>query len=144
MRPMGDAATWFFVLENKTLPGREPRHATDAQTRPLVVCFFKKLESAVDELVVGRMDTSTGGMNAKELAPAELALHLGYVLPVDAMRTPLQTETLVEGAWLTTPRWRYTHDLILGAPDAHTYMLSDTVNAEDASWADWSLQEHKK
>ena len=57
---LGDAATWVFVLENKTLAGREPRHATDAQTRPLVVCFFKQLDSAVDELVVGRMDTSMG------------------------------------------------------------------------------------
>ena len=58
---LGDAATWVFVLENKTLAGREPRHATDAQTRPLVVCFFKQLDSAADELVVGRMDTSMGG-----------------------------------------------------------------------------------
>ena len=28
-----------FVMENKVLAGREVRHATDAQTRPLVVCF---------------------------------------------------------------------------------------------------------
>ena len=141
---LGDAATWVFVLENKTLAGREPRHATDAQTRPLVVCFFKQLDSAADELVVGRMDTSMGGMKAMDLTPAELALHLGYVLPMDATRSARETETLVEGAWLAIPRWRYTHEVLVGAPDAHTYRLTDSVHAEDAFWADMEVQHHTK
>ena len=141
---LGDAATWVFVLENKTLAGREPRHATDAQTRPLVVCFFKQLDHAADELVVGRVDTSMGGMKVMDLTPTELALHQGFVLPIDATRNARQTEILVEDAWLTIPRWRYTHELVVGAPDPHTYRLNNQVNAEDAFWVDMELQEHTK
>ena len=51
---------------------------------------------------------------------------------------------LVEDAWLTIPRWRYTHELVVGAPDPHTYRLSHQLNAEDAFWADMELQEHTK
>ena len=39
---LGDGGTWVFVMENKVLAGREMRDATDAQARPLVVCFFNE------------------------------------------------------------------------------------------------------
>ena len=35
--------TFLYVLDSKTLAGREPRDEADAQSRPLALCFFKKV-----------------------------------------------------------------------------------------------------
>lgn len=55
--------TYVFVLENKVLSGREQRDGSDAQTRPLVVCFFQEAPGvgAPGELVVKRIDTGFPG-----------------------------------------------------------------------------------
>ena len=141
---LGGGCTWFFVLENKVLAGREARHATDAQTRPLVICFFEKAPGADDELVVRRTDKEFAGMATKVTTPAELALHLGFVPPVDAARSAQETESLVERAWLGIPRTRYTHRHMVEAGDLHSYLLTDPVDAEEAFWNDVPLGEHTK
>ena len=141
---LGDGGTWIFVLENKVLAGREARHATDAQTRPMVICFFEKAPGAADELVVSRTDKEFAGMATKVITPAELALHLGFVPPLDAGRSALETESLVERAWLGIPRTRYTHRHLVEADDLHTYLLTDPVDAEEAFWTGVPLGEHTK
>ena len=141
---LGAGRTWVFVLENKVLAGRERRAADDAHARPLVVCFFQQIASAPDELVVGRIDHGFAGMKTMELTPAELALHLGYVLPADTGRSAAQIESLVEASWFNIPRLRYAHEHILGAPDVHTYKLTEPDDAEDAFWSDQPLDEHTK
>ena len=141
---LGGGCTWFFVLENKVLAGREARHATDAQTRPLVVCFFEKAPGAEDELVVRRTDRDVAGMSTKVITPAELALHLGFAPPVDPDRNAQETESLVERAWLDIPRTRYTPGHMIEADDMHTYLLTDPVDAEEAFWNDMPLVEHTK
>ncbi len=87
---------------------------------------------------------SIEGMVTKELTPAELALHLGFALPMDADRSALGTESLVEAAWLGLQRVRYVHEHLAGAPDFHTYKLTEPQNAEDAFWCDTPLAEHTK
>ena len=77
MQTLRDRDTYVFVLENKTLAGREFRDGNDAQARPLVVCFFRPDHDAVDQLVVTRMDRGSSGMKAMNVTPAELALRLG-------------------------------------------------------------------
>ncbi len=69
---------FIYVLENKTLPGREPRDREDAQSRPLVACFFERCPGAEDELIVRRVDRASTGMSPKTVTPAELLLDLGY------------------------------------------------------------------
>ena len=69
----GDPDTYIFVLENKGLAGREFRDGTDAQVRPLVVCFFRPdHDAAADQLVMTRLDTGVSCMTTMDMTPAEL------------------------------------------------------------------------
>lgn len=85
-------------------------------------------------------------MTTSELTPAELALHLGLALPPDGgkARSALEAESLAEASWLVVPRVRYTHQHLVGAPDFHTYKLTQPMDAEDAYWNDVPLAEHTK
>ena len=141
---LGCGGTWIYVLENKVLAGREARHATDAQSRPLVVCFFERAPSAADEVVVQRVDRQASGMEAKTLTPAELALHLGFVVPGGVDRSALEMETLAERAWMEAPRRCYTHSHVAASDDLHTYQLKEPLDAEDAFWQSVPASEHTK
>ena len=141
---LGRGDTWVFVLENKVLGGRDARHDDDAQSRPLVVCFFERAESAADELVVRRTERQFAGMTPLALTPAELALHLGFALPVDDERPALESEALVERAWLGIPRLCYEHRQLTEAADIHTYLLSQPMGAEDVFWSKMPVQGHTK
>ena len=138
-----DAGSWVYVLENRTLAGREARDAAEAQGRSLVVCFFGQAPGAADETIVTRSDTSSTGMKAVVLTVAELALLLGYALPPDAARGSAESELLVEQALFSIDRVRYRHEVVPGA-DAHTYRLLDPQDADDAFWDDWDLEAHTK
>ena len=138
------AGVWVFVLENKVLAGREPRHASDAQSRPLVVAFFERAPGSADELVVKRRDADFSGMSTKVLTPAELALHLGYMLPPDADRTPREIEDQVEQAWLGLERVTFTHELLTDADEPHMYQLREPTDAEDVFWNSQPITEHTK
>ena len=139
-----DPTVWTYVMENKTLAGREERAADEAQGRALVVCFFRQAPGAADETIVTRSDTSSTGMAAVVLSVAELALHLGYALPPDAARSSADSERMVEEALFSIARVRCRHECVPGAPDAHTYRLLDEQDAEEAFWNDHALEEHTK
>ena len=141
---LGRGDVWFFVLENKVLAGREKRHEGDAQTRPLVVCFFERTEGAPGELTVSRMDQQFSGMTTLTLTPAELALHLGFVLPLDVERSAAEMEALVERMWLETPRLGYEHKQLAEEDDLHTYTLAEPLDAEDVFWDSCPSEEHTK
>ena len=114
--------------------GRGPGSAKGCLAPPLVVCFFQRALGAADQLVARRTDADFTGMATMVLTPAELALHIGFVLPPDAGCSALETESLVERAWLAIPRTRFTHEQLLGTDDVHTYLLSEPMDAEDAYW----------
>ena len=141
---LGPGDVWFYILENKVLAGRVPRDRDDAQTRPLVVCFFKKVAGDVGDVVVQRMDDSFPGMTTLVLTPAELALRLGYALETDAGRTPQEVEALVEKAWLTMPRLCYRHEHVLEGGDLHTYNAFAPMHAEDVFWESEAPGVHTK
>ena len=107
---LGSGGTWFYVLENKVLPGCAPRDVDDAQTRPLVICFFKQVSGDVNEAILERVDASFSGMTTKVLTPAELALHLGYVVENFSSLAAAEAEALVERAWMSLPRKCYNHE----------------------------------
>ena len=136
--------TFVFVLENKTLGGREPRAPTDAQTRPLVVCFFERAPGAPDELVVQRTNQDYDGMTTSTVTVAELIMHLGFALPADAERPTWITERLLEDEWFGIERQRWSHEHVVGAPDMHTYRLSEPLGTEVAFWDDHDVDGHTK
>ena len=106
---LGRDAIWFYIVGNRVLGGREDRHDTDAQTRPLVVCFFEAAPGAADEQLVRRTDRQFAGMTTASLTPAELALHLGLEKPLAPTGTSLEIEALTEQAWLRLPRTCFSH-----------------------------------
>jgi hypothetical protein len=146
--PNLDRDTYVFVLENKTLPGRESRDGNDAQARPLVVCLFRRDRDAVDQLVVTRMDCDRGsGMNTIPVTPAELALLLGFEMPDTAAVTDhsaLIIEREVETALLRMLRMRYDYQHLAGATDVHTYTLIMERDADTAYWDDMAMNYHTK
>ena len=146
--PNLDRDTYVFVLENKTLPGRESRDGNDAQARPLVVCLFRRDRDAVDQLVVTRMDCDRGsGMNTIPVTPAELALLLGFEMPDTAAVTDhsaLIIEREVETALFRMPRMRYDCQHLEGATDVHTYTLIMERDADTAYWDDMAMKYHTK
>ena len=145
--PTVDPRTWVYVLEAKTMGGREARTAEDAQARPLVVCFFEEAPGAADELVVQRTDQATSGMSVQLLTVAELALHLGLPLPPDPARPAGDAEKCVEallGNGLGIPRERYAWEHVEGAVDPHTYRLLAPRNADAVYFANWPLETHSK
>ena len=146
--PNLDRDTYVFVLENKTLPGRESRDGNDAQARPLVVCLFQRDSEAVDQLVVTRVVCDRGsGMSTIRVTPAELALLLGFQMPDIATVTDhsdLIIERDVETALLRMSRIRYDHQNVAGATDVHTYTLVLARNADTAYWDDMAMNDHTK
>ena len=144
--PTLDDSTWLYVLEHKTMAGREARPSDDALARPLVVCFFQQAEGAAGELVVERTDQSTSGMATQLLTVAELALHLGLVLPHDPERAAGATEKMIEELLSNAivPRVRYHFEHVLGAFDPHTYKLLDGRDADEKYFERWPLSAHTK
>ena len=65
-----DDRVYIYVLEHKSLAGREDIPDDDAQACPLEVCFFKKAQdSPPGELHVTRLDHTTGGAGNAHLQP---------------------------------------------------------------------------
>ena len=126
-----DPRIFVYVLENKTLAGREPRDAQDAQSRPLVLTFFEQVSPQHEDLVVQRVDKTFHGMTANTLTVAELLLHLGYVLPPDPERSAAATEQILEDICFNLQWNHYQAKVVDGAPDIHTYALTEPKDAED-------------
>ena len=136
----------MFVVENKTLAGREPRDALDAQSRPLVVAFFEKVaEDALSgEVTVERSDKTMGGMSTTTLTCAELLVTLGFAIAPDPARSVADLELQLEAEYDRLVRMRWTHERLCGVGvDVHTYILKDGEDAETAYWNDGAPDEHK-
>ena len=138
---LGLSDIFIFVMENKTLAGRERRLADDAQHRPLVLCFFERAPGPPDEIIVRRVDKTTSGLKPTMMTIAELLLHLGYQLPDDPGRSAAQAEHALTDAMFTLTHLRFAYELVPGAPDPLTYKLMELGDVEDVSWEATPLAE---
>ena len=138
--------TFVYILDNKTLAGREPRDALDAHSRPLVLSFFQKVPGPMDDMIiVERCDKSFAGMSTKTLTCAELLMTLGYALPVDPARSAAGTEDMLEDAHDHVQRLLWRHELYI-APgvDVHTYVLPEPKDTEDVFFDSAAPADHTK
>ena len=71
------ADLFFFILDSKTLAGREQRGPDDAQARPMVLTFFETMDSDPGTVVVRRVDRGEPAMATKVMTCAELLLAAG-------------------------------------------------------------------
>ena len=82
---------YIYVLEHKTLAGREDLHEDDAKARPLEVCFFTRIADAPPgELHVSRVDQSTSGMVTHTYGPAQILVAAGLHAPSPPGQTPAE------------------------------------------------------
>ena len=136
--------TYIYVLDNRTLAGREPRDALDAQSKPLVLAFFERVSALHEELIVERVDKTFNGMTTKTLTVAELMLHLGYNLPPDPERSVSAAEQIIEDMCFNVQRFHVAAEILDNADEIHTYKLTDPYDAEDVFFDNKRPHEHTK
>ena len=121
--------TFLYVSENKTLAGKEDRSLEgEAAGRKMVMTFFERGDGGL----VHRVDREGSSLRPQLLSIAELLQILGFALPPDPDRTSATTELLLEEHYRQLNIVRFTCTLETGAPEVHTYSLSDEVDAEEA------------
>ena len=119
---VGASPTYLYVVENKTLPGKEDRsYEGEAVGRKLTLAFFEDTDAGL----VRRVDRSTSGLSKQLLNVAEVLQSLGVVaLPPDPNRTSAESELLYELAYrdLEVRKYRCTVEPAAGV---HLYELGD-------------------
>ena len=123
MYRLAASPTYVYVVENKTLAGREDRsYEGEAVGRKLSVVFF---ESKGEDLVQ-RVDRSrSAGLSLQLLNVAELVQTLGVVaLPPDPDRSAADSELLYELAYRKLEGHKYKCT-VEPAAGVHVYMLHD-------------------
>ena len=136
---------WVYVLDSKTLAGREPRDALDAQARPMVVSFFERDPSAdAMSLVVRRVNRDADGMGSKILTGPELLVHLGYPAPVDPNMNAADKELALETAFLELQTLVYDSQVVTGQGQIHVFKLESPCDSEDAYMESMPLADHTK
>ena len=137
---------WVYVLDTKTLAGREPRDALDAQARPMVVSFFERDPSAdAMSLVVRRVNREADGMVTSVITAPELLVHLGYPAPVDPNMSAADKELALEQAFLDLQTLVYMEATPLADQgQIHVYKLENAHDSEDAFMEAMPLAEHTK
>ena len=124
MYRVGDSPSYLYVVENKTLAGREDKSYEDeAVGRKLSLAFF---ESGEGDLVQ-RADRSSSGLSQQLLNVAELLQTLGVVvLPPDPDRSSADSELLYEMAYKDLNLQKYKCSVEPGS-GVHLYTLEDEV-----------------
>ena len=136
---------WVYVLDTKTLAGREPRDALDAQARPLVVSFFERDPSAdALSLVVRRVNREADGLQTKAITVAELLVHLGYPAPPDPNMSASDKELILEKAFLELQTLVFDSHVVTDHGGIHVYQLDNPRDSEDAFMDSMPLAEHTK
>ena len=143
--PGVSANLWVYVLDTKTIAGREPRDALDAQSRPMVVSFFERDPSAdAMSLVVRRVDREADGMVTSIVTAAELLVHLGYPAPLDPNMSAAEKELVLENAFLELQTLVYDSRVVADQSQIHVYKLENARDCEDAFMESMPLAEHTK
>ena len=118
---------FIYVLENKSLAGKEDRHYdNEAIGRRLAVTFFEVLRGDV----VHRVDRGTSGLSPQLLTVAEIIRTCGFALDPDPSRTSAEAEILLEMQYLHVVLKRFVGTPEPQEDDVHVYSLSDEVEAE--------------
>ena len=109
---------FFYVMEGKTLAGREKRAEGEAAGRKLVFSFFERVPESV---LVRRVHREGAGLVPHLLTLAELLATVGLNdLPPDRLMTSAATELLLEAKYTSLDITSYGGTLAPG-PDPHNH-----------------------
>ena len=122
----------FYILENKTLAGREERIEEGHQEAPgrkVTLCFFEKAAELHGH--VRHTDRSSSAMTPSLLTLAEVLHTVGLGPPLDTEKSAAEQEILAEAQYDTLPLTRFDGEETEGM-ERHLFLLDDGSNAEEA------------
>ena len=122
----------FYVMENKTLAGREDRSEEGHQEAPgrkLALCFFERAAELPGH--ARRADRGSSAMTPTLLTLAEVLHTVGLGPPLDPEKTAAEQEILAEAQYDSLPLIRFEGEETEG-PERYLFLLGDGSNAEDA------------
>ena len=126
----------FYVMENKTLAGREDRCEEGHQEAPgrkVTLCFFERAAELPGH--VRRADRGSSAMTPTLLTLAEVLHTVGLGPPLDTEKTAAEQEILAEAQYDSLPLIRFEGEETEG-PERYLFLLGDGSNAEDAYLGD--------
>lgn len=132
----------FFVLDNKTLAGREERATGDATGRKLVLSFYSRTEHDADLVLPVKQNAGALPLDLLTLAELVQTCELS-TLPADPERSSAATELLIEAELLTLDLMRYEGT---AEPEAtpHAARLGEGCHAEEALCLETPLEDLTK
>ena len=121
----------FYILENKTLAGREDRSEEghpEAPGRKVALCFFERAELPGH---VRRAVRGSSALTPSLLTLAEILHTVGLGPPLDPEKGAAEQEILAEAHYDTLPLTRYEGEETEG-PERYLFLLGEGSHAEDA------------
>ena len=90
---------YFYVAENRSLPGRDAPAEGEAISRPLSVTFFQRVEHALGGTIVEPCDSQSSSLQLQNVTIAEIALACGF--QSGAFATDREAEIAIERQFLS-------------------------------------------
>ena len=122
----------FYILENKTLAGREDRSEEghpEAPGRKVTLCFFERAAELPGH--VRRAVRGSSALTTSLLTLAEILHTVGLGPPLDPEKGAAEQEILAEAHYDTLPLTRYEGEETEG-PERYLFLLGEGSSAEDA------------
>ena len=128
---------YFFVGENKSMPGRDTRAESDALGRSLGVAWFEKHDVAAGGTIVRRVAREGPHMELQLHTLAELLRAAGFTLSVGVDDTARQVELALEATVMDHCLVRFHHVRETAATDdPFVFTLSEPHDAEQVFWGE--------
>ena len=126
----------FYILENKTLAGREDRSEEGHQEAPgrkVTLCFFERAAGLPGH--VRRTDRGPSALTPSLLTLAEILHTVELGPPLDPEKGAAEQEILAEAHYDALPLTRYEGEETEG-PERYLFLLGEGSNAEGAYLGD--------
>ena len=126
----------FYILENKTLAGREDRSEEGHQEAPgrkVTLCFFARVAELPGH--VRHAVRGSSALTPSLLTLAEILHTVGLGPPLDPEKGAAEQEILAEALYDTWPLLRYDGEETEG-PERLLFLLGEGSNTEDAYLGD--------
>ena len=125
---------FFFVAENKVLPGREAPGEGEAIGRPISLCFYEGAGESPSGVIVKPVEGSASGNSLQigQYTLAELVRAAGFYPDVLAGESARDVEVKLETHFLDHDLLAFKSERMFGSSpgDEWTYCLSDPAPAE--------------
>ena len=136
---------YFFVGENKSLPGRDEKAEADAHGRSFGVAWFEKMDDAPDGVLVHRVAREGHSMDLLLQTPAELIRAAGCAPPVITDATARAIELALESRFLDYSLTRFEHRREIDVEeDPFVFTLTNPVDAEQIMWGERKIEDFTK